>query len=87
MTDYYQNHQHQNFPGGPVVNTLPSNTMGVGSIPGQGTKILHVSWLKKKTQNIFKKQFCKTNSINTFKWFTSKKSEKKTENQHHHEHH
>ena len=54
MTDYYQNHQHQNFPGGPVVKTLPSNTMGVGSIPGQGTKILHVSW-PKKPKYIFKK--------------------------------
>ena len=28
-------------PGGPVVKTLPSNTGGVGSIPGQGPKIPH----------------------------------------------
>ena len=31
---------HQDFPGGPVVNTLPCNVGEfVGSIPGQGTKI------------------------------------------------
>ena len=30
------------FPGGPVVENLPSNTGDVGSIPDQGTKILHV---------------------------------------------
>ena len=29
------------FPGGPVVKNLPSNAKDVGSIPGQGTKILH----------------------------------------------
>ena len=27
------------FPGGPVVKNLPCNARGVGSIPGQGTKI------------------------------------------------
>ena len=30
-----------NFPGGPVVRTLPSNADGMGSIPGQGAKISH----------------------------------------------
>ena len=29
------------FPGGPVVKTLPSNAVGMGFIPGQGTKIPH----------------------------------------------
>ena len=29
------------FPGGPVVKTLPSNAEGMGSIPGQGTKVPH----------------------------------------------
>ena len=29
----------QDFPGGPVVKTPPSNAGCVGSIPGQGTKI------------------------------------------------
>ena len=31
--------QKQDFPGGPVVKNLPSNTGEVGSIPDQGTKI------------------------------------------------
>ena len=35
------------FPGGPMVKTLPSNAGIVGSIPGQGAKIPHVSWPKK----------------------------------------
>ena len=29
------------FPGGPAVKNLPSNTGDTGSIPGQGTKIPH----------------------------------------------
>ena len=29
----------RDFPGGPVVKNLPSNTGDVGSIPDQGTKI------------------------------------------------
>ena len=31
----------QDFPGGPVVQNLPCNSGGEGSIPGQGTKIPH----------------------------------------------
>ena len=31
----------EDFPGGPVVKTSPSNAGDVGSIPGQGTKIPH----------------------------------------------
>ena len=31
------------FPGGPVVKNLPRNAGGMGSIPGQGTKIPHMS--------------------------------------------
>ena len=31
------------FPGGPVVQKLPSDAGGVGSIPGQGTKIPHAA--------------------------------------------
>ena len=31
------------FPGGPVVGTLPSSAGGVGSIPGQGARIPHAS--------------------------------------------
>ena len=33
----------RDVPGGPVVKTLPSNAGGVGSVPGQGAKILHAS--------------------------------------------
>ena len=36
------------FPGGPVVKTLPSNAGGAGSIPGQEAKIPHASQQKKK---------------------------------------
>ena len=38
---------HTDFPGGPVVETSPSNAGGVGSIPGWGTKIPHASRPKK----------------------------------------
>ena len=33
----------RDFPGGPVVKNLLCNTGDVGSMPGQGTKIAHVS--------------------------------------------
>ena len=46
----------RDFPGSPVVKTLPSNAGGEGSIPGQGAKIPHASW--PKNQNIKQKQFC-----------------------------
>ena len=32
---------HRDFPGGPLVKNLPSNTRDVGSIPGVGTKLPH----------------------------------------------
>ena len=35
----HQNHLQRDFPGGPVVKTLCPLQGGVGSIPGQGTKI------------------------------------------------
>ena len=38
----------QDFPGSPVVKTLPSNAGDVGSIPGQGTKVLHAMGCSKK---------------------------------------
>ena len=38
------------FPGGPVVGTLPSNEVGAGLIPGWGARIPHASW--PKNQNI-----------------------------------
>ena len=46
----------QDFPGGPVVKTLPSNAGGVGSVPGGRAKISHAS--QTKTQNIKQKQHC-----------------------------
>ena len=36
-------HQAWNFPGGPVVNNLPSEAGDLGSIPGWGTKIPHAT--------------------------------------------
>ena len=46
----------RDFPGGPVVKTLPSSARGVGLIPGWGAKIPHVS--SPKDQNIRQKQYC-----------------------------
>ena len=48
--------ERHDFPGGPVVQTLPSNAGGVTSIPGQRAKIPHASWPKK--QNTEQKQYC-----------------------------
>ena len=36
------------FPGNPVLKTLPSISGDVGSVPGWGTKIQHASWPKTK---------------------------------------
>ena len=51
--------------GGPVVMNPCFHCKGIGSIPGQGTNILHgtqcgqkVKKKKKKTQNWFKKHIC-----------------------------
>ena len=40
-----------NFPGGPVVETSPSNAGGSGTISGWGSKIPHASQEKKKKHN------------------------------------
>ena len=40
----------RDFPGGPVVKTLPSNAEYVALIPGGGAKIPHALW--PKNQNI-----------------------------------
>ena len=40
------------FPGGPVVGTLPSNAGVVGSIPGWGAKLPRASRPKNKTEAI-----------------------------------
>ena len=52
------------FSGGPMVKTLPSNADGAGSIPGQGTRILHALWLQKN-----KKQKTKKNTIKQKQYF------------------
>ena len=38
------------FPGGPVVKTLPSGARGAGSIPAWGTKIPHGLWPKNQNK-------------------------------------
>ena len=48
--------EHRDFPGSPVVKTLPSNARCAGLIPGRGAKIPHGSW--PKNQNIKQKQHC-----------------------------
>ena len=57
-TEETQRYRH--FPGSPVVKTSPSSAGGVGSIPGQGTKIPHASRPKHQTEancNKFNKEF------------------------------
>ena len=44
------------FPGGPVVGTLPSNAGSEGLNPGRGAKISHAS--RPKNQNVNQKQYC-----------------------------
>ena len=44
------NTHYRNFSGGLVVKTLHFYTGGMGSIPGQGTKISHVMWHTKKEE-------------------------------------
>ena len=43
------------FPGSPVVKTLPSSAGGMRSIPGQGAKMTHILW--PKIQRIKQKQY------------------------------
>ena len=38
-----KNQSMGDFPGGPVIKNLPSNSGNVGSIPGQGSKIPHAT--------------------------------------------
>ena len=64
--------KHCDFPGRPVVKTLPSNAGGAGSIPGWGVKIPHASW--PKTQSIKQKQYCNKFNKDFIKWTTSKKN-------------
>ena len=45
----------RDFPGGPMVKTLPSSAGDAGPFPGQGAKIPHALWPKPKTKQ---KQYC-----------------------------
>ena len=51
--------------------TLPSNAGGVGLMPGQGAKIPHALWPKKKKRNMNEKTRSNvvTNSVKTLKMF------------------
>ena len=54
MRDSHSPKFWRDFPGGPVVKALPSNSGGAGSIPGWGAKIPHA--LRPNNQNIKQKQ-------------------------------
>ena len=41
------------FPGGSVVETMPSNAWGEGSIPGQGARIPHASCVSHSVVSLF----------------------------------
>ena len=56
------------FPGGPVVRTPCFDCGGMGSIPGQGTKIPHATWhgqkqTKKRTKERKKRKEKEANKI------------------------
>ena len=71
-----QEHLQGDFPGDPVVKTLPSNAEGTGSIPGWEAKILHASARKQNNSNNKNKGSIATNSIKTFKMVHIKKKKK-----------
>ena len=60
------------FPGSPVVKTLPSNARGVDLIPGQGVRIPHALW--PKNQNINNRSNIVTNSTKTLKMVRIKRN-------------
>ena len=43
---------YRDFSGGPVIKTRTSPVGGIGSIPSQGTKILHVMWRGQKKKKL-----------------------------------
>ena len=55
--------QGRHCPGDPVLKASASNAAGVGSLPDQGAKIPHASWLK--TQNRNNRSNIVTNSTKT----------------------
>ena len=56
MNEKYVSKQCWDFPGSPVVKTLPSSARGAGSIPAWGAKFPHALW--PKNQKIRQKQYC-----------------------------
>ena len=44
------------FPGGPVVRTRRFHCSGLGSIPGQGTKIPQAMWLGQKSKQTIRQK-------------------------------
>ena len=61
---------NRDFPGGPVVTTLPSSAGCVISILGRKDNIPHA--LQPKKQNIKHKQYCNKFNKGLKKWSTSK---------------
>ena len=53
---YFKIEIYWDFPGSPVVGTLPSIAGGTSPIPGWTARIPHASW--PKNQNIEQKQYC-----------------------------
>ena len=58
---FYLGSRIKDFPGGPVVKTVSSTAGGIGSIPGQGSKILQDApcgqkKIKTKPRTIIKKK-------------------------------
>ena len=69
-----KNKESRDFPGSPVVKTLPSNAGGAGSILGRGAKIPHCYW--PKNQNIKQKQYCNKFNKDSKKSLSIKKRER-----------
>ena len=67
----------RDYPGGPVVKTLPFNVGCAGSIPGRGVKIPHAS--QSKNPNIKNRSYIVTNSKKTLNMIHIKKILKKKE--------
>ena len=61
----------RDYPGGPVVKTLPFNVGCAGSIPGRGVKIPHAS--QSKNPNIKNRSYIVTNSKKTLNMIHIKK--------------
>ena len=71
--------RNEDFLGGPVVKTSPSNAGGAGSIPDWGAKI-PCAFATRKQKNIKQKQYC--NKFNKdFKNGPHQKKKKERENE------